>query len=462
MSLRAVGSPGCEALRFAASELAAERLSHLRGKQILHLQQIAERHVELIGPARRAVTHQQQTGGDAQALSVSSILIATSPLAGAGGQSIDITQATASAAVPGTQTQLTSRRCPIGSRPSGQPDIVATDAGWLRGTRAGRTYVFKGIPYAAPPIGARRWQPPAETDCWSGLRDATEFGSVCPQVGAVPGTATTWFGNEDCLTLNVWMPAAGGPRDRLPVLFFIHGGGNQRGAGSMNVPTSIPFLGFNSQDGERLAALGSVVVTINFRLGFLGFLAHPALSRESASGASGNYALMDQIAALRWVQRNIGNFGGDPSRVPAVRPVRRRTQLSAILVGGGAEPAVFERRNMSGSCDNFPDLETAEAYGQTWSANLGCGAAADQAACLRARSTQEVVTTTADRPLRLFSASFFRLGPIVDRVLLHDQPNTVFRSRAYRGAPVLVTSTANEVAFSLFQANVPRSDRDVG
>ena len=380
------------------------------------------------------------------------ILITTSPMADAGRQSIDITQATASAAIPGTPGQLTSQRCQIESRPHGQPDIVATDAGWLRGARAGQTYVFKGIPYASPPVGARRWQPPAAPDCWSGLRDATEFGSVCPQVGALPGAATTWFGNEDCLTLNVWMPAARGPRDRLPVLFFIHGGGNQRGAGSMNVPTSIPFLGPNIQDGERLSALGHVVVvTINFRLGFLGFLAHPALSRESASRASGNYALMDQIAALRWVQRNIRNFGGDPSRVLLFGQSDGRRNICAILAGGGTASLYSRAAFISGGCENFPDLETAEAYGQNWSANLGCDAPADEAACLRSRPTEQLVTTTVDRPVRLFSASFFRLGPIVDRVLLHDQPNTVFRSRAYRGAPILVTSTANEAAFSLLQ-----------
>ena len=104
-------------------------------------------------------------------------------------------------------------------------------------------YEFKGVPYAAPPVGEHRWQPPRPAPCWSGVRDATSFGAVCAQVGAVPGTTTTWFGSEDCLTLNIWSPMTPPPGEGLPVLFFIHGGGNTRGAGSASVSTSIPSLG---------------------------------------------------------------------------------------------------------------------------------------------------------------------------------------------------------------------------
>ncbi|MHB8574006.1 MAG: carboxylesterase family protein [Dehalococcoidia bacterium] len=183
------------------------------------------------------------------------------------------------------------------------PGVIITDHGAVQGisASAGSVYAFKGIPYAAPPVGALRWQPPADAACWPGARDASAFGVSCAQSG--PGGIE---GVEDCLTLNVWMPAGAGQQAAsAPVMFFIHGGGNQSGAGSLP-----------AYDGAALAGReGAVVVTINYRLGPFGFLATPALDAESATGTSGNYGILDQIAALSWVQRNISAFGGDASRV---------------------------------------------------------------------------------------------------------------------------------------------------
>lgn len=185
--------------------------------------------------------------------------------------------------------------------------IVKAPAGWLEGRAEGGLNVFKGIPYALPPAGPARWRPPVAVPRWEGVRSATEFGPACIQRKALPGSiyaiepdAPPPF-SEDCLTLNIWAPAEA---QNVPVFLWIHGGSLAIGAGRE------PFY-----DGAKLAAQGLVVVSINYRLGILGWLAYPELSAESPHGISGNYGLLDQIEALRWVRRNISAFGGDPSNV---------------------------------------------------------------------------------------------------------------------------------------------------
>src|ERR1700688_2501540 len=187
-------------------------------------------------------------------------------------------------------------------------DPVRLDSGQISGTdgtKAG-VRVYKGIPYAAPPVGELRWKPPVKPAAWKGVKAATEFAPMCPQV-PYPATSPYYSAptpqSEDCLYLNVWT-AAKSPSERRPVMLWIHGGGFTRGSGA--TPT---------YDGENFADKGIVLVTINYRLGALGFLAHPDLSAESAHHSSGNYGLLDQIAALEWVKKNITLFGGDPKRV---------------------------------------------------------------------------------------------------------------------------------------------------
>jgi para-nitrobenzyl esterase len=187
---------------------------------------------------------------------------------------------------------------------SAQSSTVTAPAGSVQGSLQGNIRVFKGIPYVQPPIGPLRWQAPADLPAWSGVRKATAFGPACVQPRS---SAISIYANpparmsEDCLTLNIWAP---GNASNLPVVVWIHGGALVGGYGHEAI-----------YDGARMAARGVIVVSINYRLGVLGYLAHPALSAESPEGISGNYGLLDQIAALKWVQRNIGAFGGDAANV---------------------------------------------------------------------------------------------------------------------------------------------------
>ena len=257
----------------------------------------------------------------------------------------------------------------------GANPVVRINDGVVRGTTAGTTDEFLGLPYAAPPTGNLRWRPPAPAASWEGVRDATQFGPSCPQQ---PGPfAPRGPMSEDCLYLNVYTSALRG-RDEggRPVLVWIHGGGLVQDAA-------------RSYDGTKLAADGTVVVTINYRLGALGFLAHPALASRPG-GPAGNYGLMDQQAALRWVQRNIARFGGDPDNVTIAGESAGGLSVLAQLVSSGAR-GLFQRAIVqSGTFAlNQRPLATAEAAGQTFATAVGC---ADQtAACLRNAPVSDLV-----------------------------------------------------------------------
>ena len=191
--------------------------------------------------------------------------------------------------------------------------VLTVEGGRIQGvpTEEPGVVVYKGIPFAAPPVGELRWKEPQPVVPWEGVRKADAFGHPAWQAAHTPGGYTPEFFfdgdpafGEDCLTLNVWTPAAGKPGKKLPVTLWIHGGGYSAG------------WGFEPEmDGEQWAAHGGVLVTCNYRLGILGVLAHPALSAESPHRVSGNYGMLDQIAALSWVKRNIAAFGGDPDHI---------------------------------------------------------------------------------------------------------------------------------------------------
>jgi para-nitrobenzyl esterase len=252
--------------------------------------------------------------------------------------------------------------------------VVRTGGGLVHGADNGGVSTFLGLPYAAPPTGNLRWRPPQPASSWSGVRDATQFGPSCPQ--ALTGNPLLPPGqiSEDCLYLNVYTPAAR-PGANRPVLVWIHGGG-------------LVQDGARDYDGSKLAADGVVVVTINYRLGALGFLAHPALASH---GAAGNYGLMDQQAALRWVQRNIARFGGDPRNVTIAGQSAGGLSVLAQLVSPGAR-GLFQRAIVqSGTFAlNQRPLAVAEAAGQTFATAVGCPN--QSAACLRNVPVNDLVS----------------------------------------------------------------------
>lgn len=247
---------------------------------------------------------------------------------------------------------------------------VQTSGGKLKGyvNESGTVVVFKGIPYAAPPVGNLRWREPQPPASWEGVRDATAFGANAVQVNnrRLPWTDEYMIRgemNEDCLFLNVWTPAKSAD-DNLPVLVYIHGGGLREGSGSIDV-----------YDGEELARKGIVVVTLNYRVGVLGFLSHPWLSDESGRNASGNYGFMDQVAALNWIKENIAAFGGNPGKVTVAGQsagsrsvhVLTASPLAAGLIHGAA---TFSGASM-GRITGFTSKDTALARGVKYVESLG-------------------------------------------------------------------------------------------
>src|SRR5262244_2074955 len=215
------------------------------------------------------------------------------------------------------------------------PTPIRIDAGLVSGVPGGTANmrVFKGIPYAAPPVGPLRWRPPQPVAPWTSVRNTDEFGPRCMQGGAGAargGAAPPPPSSEDCLYLNVWTGAKSAS-ERRPVIVFAYGGGFNSGAGSEP-----------RYDGEALAKKGVVFVTYNYRLGVFGFFAHPELTTESDHQSSGNYGLMDFIAALKWVQRNIANFGGDPKRV-TIMGESAGAFMVASLVGSPEAKGLFQR-----------------------------------------------------------------------------------------------------------------------
>lgn len=299
---------------------------------------------------------------------------------------------------------------------SSASDTVLVETGLLIGkTNAGSgVVIYEGIPFAAPPVGDRRWRPPVLPATWSGVKHADEFKPSCIQ--NLAGSRPPWTEefmvqneiSEDCLYLNVWTPA-GVPAtaQALPVLVFVHGGGFVEGSGSVAV-----------YDGANLARKGLVVVTINYRLGTLGFFAHPELTAESEQNASGNYGLLDQIAALEWIRKNIAAFGGDPQRVTVAGQSAGAMSVSLLLMsplseglfhraiiqsgpGGLASYGILSDRTLA------RDLSEAEADGLRFAANKSAASLGE----LRNLSADDLMKPVGDGPP-------LRFGPVVDGLVL--------------------------------------------
>jgi para-nitrobenzyl esterase len=356
-----------------------------------------------------------------------------------------------------------------GPRPAAKAAVPRTptaelrlDSGIIRGLVVGKdVHAYKGIPFAAPPVGERRWKAPEPPQPWQGVRDCFEFSAACPQkmpslMVSIPQMAINAPLNEDCLYLNVWTPAKRGA-EKLPVLYWIHGGGFVMGAASQPL-----------YDGADLARLGCVVVSINYRLGLFGFLAHPALSAESAAKVSGNYGLLDQIEGLRWVKRNIEQFGGDPERVTifgesaggiSVLCLMVAPEVRGLIHGAIAQSATgmqleHLRRSSSGQ-------DGAEQAGQRFVAACGLGAAADAAQLrrLEAKALVQAAPTEGGPAAALqLKPLTLKLGPIVDGQIIPDSPNTLFAKGREHPVPLIIGNTREEMALFVLGGKMPADE----
>jgi para-nitrobenzyl esterase len=320
---------------------------------------------------------------------------------------------------------------------------VQTESGAISGLREAGLNVYKGVPFAAPPVGQLRWRPPTPAEPWAGMRQAGAFAPACMQEGvSMPGEAPPAT-SEDCLYLNIWAPSIH-TRTLLPVVVWIYGGGYRNGSASM------PLYW-----GDRLAKKGVIVVTVAYRLGPLGFLALPELTRESTQHSSGNYGLMDQIAALEWIQRNIAAFGGDPKRVTIAGQSSGAISVSVLMASPRAKGlfgrAIGESGGLFEPLQLAPNylLANAERDGEKYAASLG-------------------VTSLTE--LRGLPASALLGGanaggvthPVIEPYVLPMSPYEAFASGQQNDVPLLIGSNAEEARALTDVSNVTADTFDAG
>jgi para-nitrobenzyl esterase len=329
-----------------------------------------------------------------------------------------------------------------------QPVVASTSSGQLAGTADRGALVFRGIPYAAPPVGELRWRPPQPPASWSGLRDATAFGPACPQTPNSPVMMVGPVGasSEDCLTLNVWMPANAAPGAKLPVMVWIHGGGFFTGSGSER-----------QFDGEPYVARGIVFVAINYRLGRLGFFAHPALDAEHPDELHGNYGLMDQIAALKWVKANIAGFGGDPGNVTVFGESAGGISILALmatpLAQGLFEKAIVESGAFPGPmreiAEDQPGRPSSEAMGKAFAEAHGINGP-EAAAALRALPV-EAIAPSKPAGMEEIGKIQATSAPMIDGKMFAENVFSTFASDRQTKIPLLIGSNSLEALVWLFQ-----------
>lgn len=307
--------------------------------------------------------------------------------------------------------------------------VVHAPRGALRGQAQEDVRVFRGVPYALPPLGDRRWRPPEPMPRWDGVREATEFGPTCIQPGYRPGSI---YANdlgamsEDCLTLNIWTPANA---QNAPVFVWIHGGALTTGSSSEAM-----------YDGAHLAERGLVVVSINYRLGILGYLAHPELSAESEHGVSGNYGLLDQIEALRWIQRNIAAFGGDASNVTIAGESAGALSVMYLMASPPARGLFHKAVAQSAYMITTPELRQRR-FGQPSAEEAGVQVAA-------ALHAPNIAALRAMEPRALFDAAVaVGYGPwgTVDGRILPRQLVDVFDRGEQAPVPILAGFNSGEI-----------------
>ena len=334
--------------------------------------------------------------------------------------------------------------------------VIKTQNGSVKGiiNEAGSVAVFKGIPYAAPPVGDLRWKEPQPPVNWKGVRDASKFCSGCMQNKnwRLPWTKEFMVQDsnfsEDCLFLNIWTSAKTAA-DKLPVLVFIHGGALTEGSGSIDV-----------YNGEELAKKGIIVVTINYRLGVLGFLAHPDLTAESAHHSSGNYGYLDQVAALKWIRNNIAVFGGDPSHVTIAGQSAGagsvRALLASPLAAGLFQGAITESgSSFSGNpSDGNNTLNEAEKKGVEFARSKGALSIAE----LRKMSAMNILAADTTKPP-------VRFGGIVDGYFQVSDMMTIYAEGKQNDVPFITGINEGEVRYKgeinkVFEALYPSNSKE--
>jgi para-nitrobenzyl esterase len=337
----------------------------------------------------------------------------------------------------------------VATASSQMPPVAQVDGGQLQGVIEDGVASFKGIPFAAPPVGDLRWRPPQPAVSWNGALPAAEFGANCTQGrwGPPPaaGAPAPPAPSEDCLFLNVWRPADLAARG-LPVMVWIHGGGFVGGSGASPNTSGVPF-----------AKQGVVLVSLNYRLGRFGFFAFPALSREHPDEAKGNYAYMDQVAALQWVKRNIAAFGGDPDNVTIfgfsaggvsvhsllAMPSARGLFHKAIVESGGSRDSVLTARPLrdDGVDPNYP--VSGETLGIDFARIMGIeGTDQEALAKLRALSAEDVLRGAPEGA----EAPRIEITPILDGRLVTETAESAYEAGRHAPVPLLVGSNSADTA----------------